>query len=44
MVALFFMHLRDETRAMKASIAIPISLPAVYAIVLIAEQAWRRVP
>ena len=43
-VALFFMHLRSETRVLKASVAIPISLPAIYALVLIAEGAWRRLP
>lgn len=43
-VALFYMHLRSETRVLKASVAIPISLPAIYALVLIAEGAWRRLP
>ena len=43
-VALFYMHLRSETKVLKASVAIPISLPAIYALVLIAEGAWRRLP
>jgi cytochrome c oxidase subunit 4 len=43
-VGLFFMHLRTETKILKASVAIPISLPALYALVLIAEGAWRRLP
>jgi hypothetical protein len=38
------MHLRSETSVLKASVAIPISLPAIYALVLIAEGAWRRLP
>ena len=43
-VGLFFMHLRTETKVLKASVAIPMSLPALYALVLIAEGAWRRLP
>jgi cytochrome c oxidase subunit 4 len=43
-VGLFFMHLKHETRYLKASVAIPMSLPALYAFVLIAEGAWRRLP
>jgi cytochrome c oxidase subunit 4 len=43
-VGLFYMHLRSETSVLKASVAIPISLPAIYALVLIAEGAWRRLP
>jgi cytochrome c oxidase subunit IV len=43
-VGLFYMHLRTETKILKASIAIPMSLPAVYALILIAEGAWRRLP
>jgi len=43
-VGLFYMHLKSETKILKASVAIPISLPAIYALVLIAEGAWRRLP
>jgi cytochrome c oxidase subunit IV len=43
-VGLFFMHLRYETKVLKASVALPMSLPAIYALVLIAEGAWRRLP
>jgi cytochrome c oxidase subunit IV len=43
-VALFYMHLNHETKVLKMSVAIPMSLPAVYAIILIAEGAWRRLP
>ena len=43
-VGLFYMHLKSETRTLKYSVAIPMSLPALYAFVLIAEGAWRRLP
>lgn len=43
-VGLFYMHLKHETKILKASIALPMSLPALYAFVLIAEGAWRRLP
>ena len=43
-VGLFYMHLKHETKLLKASVAIPMSLPALYAFVLIAEGAWRRLP
>jgi hypothetical protein len=29
---------------MKLSVAIPMSIPAFYAVILIAEGAWRRLP
>ena len=41
LVALFFMHLRHETRTLKLTVVIPLSLPALYATVLIAEAGWR---
>jgi cytochrome c oxidase subunit 4 len=41
-VALFFMHLRWESRVLRLSVAIPLSLPILYAVVLISEAAWRR--
>ena len=43
-VGLFFMHLKHETPILRRSIAIPMSIPAFYALVLIAEGAWRRLP
>jgi len=43
-VGLFFMHLKYESRIMKLSVAIPMSIPAFYAVILIAEGAWRRLP
>jgi len=41
-VALFFMHLKWETRVLRATVVIPLSLPVLYALVLITEAAWRR--
>lgn len=40
-VALFFMHLKHETRVLKLTVAIPLATPAIYALVLISEAAWR---
>ena len=44
LVGLFFMHLKHETKILRRSVAIPMSIPAFYALVLIAEGAWRRLP
>jgi caa(3)-type oxidase subunit IV len=44
LVGLFFMHLRRETPVLKLTVAIPLATPAVYALVLIAEAAWRHAP
>jgi caa(3)-type oxidase subunit IV len=44
LVGLFFMHLKHETKILRRSIAIPMSIPAFYALILIAEGAWRRLP
>jgi caa(3)-type oxidase subunit IV len=41
LVGLFFMHLAHETKPLKATIAIPLCVPAFYAVVLISEAAWR---
>ena len=40
-VGLFYMHLKHETRVLKLTVAIPMATPAVYALVLISEAAWR---
>ena len=42
-VGLFFMHLKHETPILRRSIAIPMSLPGFYALILIAEGVWRRI-
>ncbi len=44
LVGLFYMHLKHETRILKLTVAIPLMTPAVYAVVLIAEAAWRFSP
>lgn len=41
-VALFFMHLKWETRVLRATVVVPLSLPLLYALILITEAAWRR--
>ena len=41
LVAMQFMHLGHETKAMKLMVAIPFAFPALYAVVLIGEATWR---
>lgn len=41
LVALFYMHLSHETKVLKLTVLIPLSLPVFYAVVLIADAAWR---
>ena len=41
LVALFYMHLKSETRSLKLVIAIPLLFPALYAAVLMAESVAR---
>ena len=41
LVGLYFMHLIHETTILRLMIAIPLSLPPLYALVLRAEAAWR---
>jgi cytochrome c oxidase subunit 4 len=40
-VGLYYMHLKHETKILKLTVAIPFAAPAVYALVLISEAAWR---
>ena len=42
-VALFYMHLKSETRSLKTIIAVPLAFPFIYALVLIAEAAARGI-
>jgi caa(3)-type oxidase subunit IV len=42
MVGWYFMHLKSDTKTMKLTVGIPFMFPALYAFVLIAEAAWRR--
>ena len=41
LIALFFMHLRYETRILKLTVFGPLAAPAVYALALMADAAWR---
>jgi caa(3)-type oxidase subunit IV len=43
LVGIHFMHLGHEAKPMKLSVMIPFSAPAVYALVLIGDAAWRLV-
>jgi cytochrome c oxidase subunit 4 len=40
-VGLFYMHLKHETKILKLTVALPFAAPAVYALVLIGDAAWR---
>jgi cytochrome c oxidase subunit IV len=40
-VALFYMHLKHETKVLKWTVAIPLAIPPAYALVLISDAAWR---
>ena len=40
-VALYYMHLKHETRILRVTVAIPLMMPPVYALVLMAEAGWR---
>ncbi len=44
LVGLFFMHLRSETAYLKATVLVPMSMPALFAVVLVAEAMWRGAP
>ena len=41
LVALFFMHLKSETRTLKMVVGLPMCFPALYAVVLIIESIAR---
>ena len=43
LVALFFMHLRDEFRTLRLGVLIPFLFPAIYAVILIVEAGWRLI-
>lgn len=44
LVLVYYMHLGHETRGLKLTVILPFLLPAIYALVLIAEAAWRLLP
>ncbi len=41
LIALFYMHLRFETRILRLTVLAPLVAPAIYGLVLIAESAAR---
>ena len=41
LVLLYFMHLAHETRGLKLTVLVPFALPAIFAVVLMAEAVWR---
>lgn len=43
LVALFYMHLKHETRVLRLTVFIPLATPALYAVILISEAAWRLI-
>ena len=43
-VALFFMHLKWETKVLRGIVVVPLLFPVLYALVLISEGIWRRLP
>jgi cytochrome c oxidase subunit 4 len=43
LVAMFYMHLKSETRSLKLVIGIPMLFPALYAVVLVVEAIARAV-
>ncbi len=42
-VGLYYMHLKQETKYLRLVVAFPMAFPAIYALVLIGEAAWRMV-
>ncbi|MFZ5471533.1 MAG: cytochrome C oxidase subunit IV family protein [Myxococcota bacterium] len=43
-VGYYYMHLKQEMRALQLTVVLPFLLPALYAFVLIAEAVWRLLP
>ncbi len=43
LVAMFYMHLKHETKVMRLTVAIPLATPMLYAVILISEAAWRLI-
>jgi cytochrome c oxidase subunit 4 len=41
LISFFFMHLKDETRILKLTVFGPLAAPVIYALVLMADAAWR---
>ena len=41
LIGFFFMHLKHETRVLRLTVLGPLALPAMYALALMADAAWR---
>ncbi len=41
LVGFFYMHLKNETKILRWSVAVPLAAPGLYAFVLMAEASWR---
>jgi caa(3)-type oxidase subunit IV len=42
LIALFYMHLRYETRILRFTVLGPLVAPAIYGLLLMLETAWRH--
>jgi cytochrome c oxidase subunit 4 len=42
LIALFYMHLRYETRILTVTVLGPLVAPAIYGLVLVLDAAWRH--
>jgi caa(3)-type oxidase subunit IV len=41
LIGFFFMHLKNETRVLRFTVLGPLAVPPIYALVLMADAAWR---
>jgi caa(3)-type oxidase subunit IV len=41
LIGFFFMHLKNETRVLRLTVLGPLAVPPLYALVLMADAAWR---
>jgi caa(3)-type oxidase subunit IV len=41
LIGFFFMHLKQETRVLRLTVLGPLAFPPLYALVLMADAAWR---
>jgi caa(3)-type oxidase subunit IV len=41
LIGFFFMHLKHETRVLRFTVLGPLAVPPLYALVLMADAAWR---
>jgi caa(3)-type oxidase subunit IV len=41
LIGFFYMHLKNETRVLRLTVLGPLAFPALYALALMADAAWR---